>query len=884
VLAAGPEHERQRVHRRPPPRLALAARGARRLGRGRRPRQRDARGRAGAVRRRGQEARRELRPAVRLRPDRAGAGHGRRRHRAPRLHLDDDPQLGRPDPPGAPDFDFDNQTPEAQAGQFGYNNDFLALLRFWGSDDALLVANHEYTNENLMFRGWTTPARASLDELRIAMMAHGMSVVAVSRRGSGDPWSAHRFSPFNRRITAATPFRVDGPAAGSDLLRTSADPSGRVVLGTLNNCSGGVTPWGTVLSGEENFNQYFAVPEPPADDKVAAGYKRYGITDKSGRDWFRADPRFDTTNEPNEPHRFGWVVEVDPFDPTAPPRKHTALGRFKHEAANIAIARDRRVAVYLGDDERFDYLYKFVSKKTFRRGGGWFHAAAQHVAAGGGRPLRREVLRRAVAGLRRRRPLARADEGRRVGGPGMTTEEVLVWTRLAADAVGATKMDRPEDVEPSPRTGKVYMACTNNTARTPAQVDAANPRAVNKDGHVIEITEKGGDAAARTFSWKILIVCGDPADPSTYFSGFDKSEVSPISCPDNVAFDLAGNLWIATDGQPESLGVDDALLAVPVRGKERGHTQQFLAVPTGAETCGPVVGFDDRTALVAVQHPGDVPGASPDAPKSLFPYDGTGQPRPSVIQIHRTDGRAFLPAAEVVPRRRRVRRQHLEGSPWLCRSPLIERVVTDGAGAVDGATSATAAAIAVGVADGAADLAAPGSAVPGRRGRLVQPRRGLLDDARPERDAAHLRGVAADVGDPHLERPGAGAGLRDPVAEVRQLQRAPRAAAAAHLHRAQRVAVVVDEQREPELRGPLLDPERQRAHRRVGDRGVADGDRPLAHVGDAAEGGAAEVEVAAPALGALVDDLDPDRSLRPLTSRKPPQAAASRYSAGPSAT
>ena len=550
---------------------------------------------------------------------------------------------GDPILPGAPDFDFDGQTPEAQAGQFGYNNDFLALLRLWGYDDALLVANHEYTNENLMFRDWTTSADASVRQLRIAMLAHGMSVVAVRRRGAREPWSARRFSRFNRRITAVTPFRVDGPAAGSHLLRTSADPSGRVVLGTLNNCSGGVTPWGTVLSGEENVNQYFAVRKPPADEKVAAGYRRYGFTSSSGRHWFRADPRFDTTAEPNEPHRFGWVVELDPYDPGSTPRKHTALGRFKHEAANVAIARDRRVAVYMGDDERFDYLYKFVSKKTFRRGGTWFarrhnmtllESGDLYVARFTGEPSPD------FDGAGRWLPLTK--DGESVV-PGMTTEEVLVWTRLAADAVGATKMDRPEDVEPSPRTGKVYVACTNNTARTPAQVDAANPRALNKDGHVIEITETDGDAAATTFAWKILIVCGDPADPSTYFAGFDKSEVSPISCPDNVAFDLAGNLWLATDGQPESLGIDDALLAVPVRGPQRGHTQQFLAVPTGAETCGPVVGFDDRTALVAVQHPGDVPGASPEAPKSLFPYDGTGQPRPSVIQVHRTDGRAFLP-------------------------------------------------------------------------------------------------------------------------------------------------------------------------------------------------------------------------------------------------
>jgi secreted PhoX family phosphatase len=550
---------------------------------------------------------------------------------------------GDPILPGAPEFDFDDQTPAAQAGQFGYNNDFLALVRLWGSDHALLVSNHEFTNENLMFRGWTTSSAATLDQLRIAMLAHGMSVVAVSRRSSRHPWTYRRRSQFNRRLTVETPFVLTGPAAGSDLVRTSADPAGRVVFGTLNNCAGGVTPWGTVLSGEENFNQYFAVPTPPEDPKVAAGYRRYGIADPAGKDWFRADPRFGTVAEPNEPHRFGWVVEVDPYDPKAPPRKHTALGRFKHEGANIAVARDGRVAAYMGDDERFDYLYKFVSKKKFHRGGSWW--ARRHnmtLLEEGDLYVARftGVPSPDYDGDGTWIPLTR--NGRSVV-EGMSTEEVLVWTRLAADTVGATKMDRPEDVEPSPRSGKVYAACTNNTSRTPAQVDAANPRAVNKDGHVIEITEKGGDAAARTFSWKILIVCGDPADPSTYFSGFDKSEVSPISCPDNVAFDRAGNLWIATDGQADSLGLDDALLAVPVRGSERGHTQQFLAVPTGAETCGPVVGYDDRTVLVAVQHPGDVPGASPDAPKSRFPFDGTGQPRPSVIQVHRTDGRAFLP-------------------------------------------------------------------------------------------------------------------------------------------------------------------------------------------------------------------------------------------------
>jgi secreted PhoX family phosphatase len=544
---------------------------------------------------------------------------------------------------GAPDFAFDGQTPAAQAGQFGYNNDFTALVRLAGSNRALLVCNHEYTNESLMFRGWTSSTAATLDQLRIAMLAHGMSVVEVSRSDRRSAWKYHRRSGYNRRVTTETRFRVTGPAAGSALLRTSADPSGRVVLGTLNNCAGGVTPWGTILSGEENFNQYFAVPTPPADAKVAAGYTRYGITDKAGRDWFRADPRFGTANEPNEPHRFGWIVEVDPYDPKSTPRKHTALGRFKHEGATVRIAADGRAVAYLGDDERFDYLYKFVSKHRMRRGSSrWarehnkklLEEGDLYVATFAGTPSPD------YDGTGTWIPLTQ--DGTSVV-PDMTVEEVLVWTRLAADKVGATKMDRPEDVEPSPVSGKVYLACTNNTARTPAQVDAANPRAANKDGHVIEISEKRNDATSLTFDWRILLVCGDPADPATYYAGFDKSEVSPVSCPDNVAFDRAGNLWISTDGQPDALRLNDALHAVPVRGPERGHTQQFLAVPTGAETCGPVVDYDDRTVLVAVQHPGDVSGASPAAPASTFPYDGTGQPRPSVIQVRRRDGGAFLP-------------------------------------------------------------------------------------------------------------------------------------------------------------------------------------------------------------------------------------------------
>ncbi len=212
--------------------------------------------------------------------------------------------------------------------------------------------------------------------------------------------------------------------------------------------------------------------------------------------------------------------------------------------------------------------------------------------------------------------------------PGMSVDEVLVFTRLAGDKVGATKMDRPEDIERNPVDGKVYVALTNNTNRgAGGPADEANPRNANKHGHILTISESGNDAAATTFSWALPLVCGDPADPSTYFSGYDKTKVSPISCPDNVAFDAAGNLWISTDGN--ALGSNDGLFAMPVAGPEAGHLKQFLSVPIGAETCGPFVTPDQRSVFVAVQHPGELAGASFDTPKSTWP-DGD-YARPAVV-------------------------------------------------------------------------------------------------------------------------------------------------------------------------------------------------------------------------------------------------------------
>lgn len=508
----------------------------------------------------------------------------------------------------------------------------------------VLVANHEYTDEVLMFRGYDA-ANPTREQVEIAWAAHGLSVVVVQeehRTGKLTPVGRHY---LNRRLHTTSEFRVTGPAAGSALLRTSADPTGRKVLGTLNNCAGGTTPWGTTLHGEENFNQYFANGSSATD-------KRYGVgTGATERKWERFDKRFDLKQEPNEVHRFGWVVELDPYDPESTPRKRTALGRFKHEAAQPRLTADGRPVVYMGDDERFDYFYKFVSSKRMKKGTS--RAAREHNLT----LLDEGTLY--VAKLTGDSPAAEIDgtgkhpnDGEFDGSgvwiplatgdvshvPGMTAEEVYVFTRLAGDKVGATKMDRPEDVEPSPRTGRVYVALTNNTDRGKAgkaPADEANPRNLNKHGQVLELAENWDDPSSDGFAWRLFLVAGDPNDPATYFAGYPKEKVSPISCPDNVAFDPHGNLWISTDGA--QLGSHDGLFGVATQGERRGELKQFLTVPKGAETCGPII--QDRRVLVAVQHPGEVDGASVEKPASVWP-DGPGRiVRPSVVAVWRTDGR-----------------------------------------------------------------------------------------------------------------------------------------------------------------------------------------------------------------------------------------------------
>ena len=560
--------------------------------------------------------------------------------------------------PKAPEFDIDNQTAAAQAKQFGYNNDFLAVLPLNKEfTRALLVANHEYTNEELMFPGFTDIDSLTEEQLKIGMLAHGLSVVELTRTSRTGRWRSVKGGKrtYNRRITASTTkFKLTGPAAGSDPLKTAADPTGEWAIGTINNCAGGVTPWGTILSGEENFNGYFSYGNNAPEDAKPM-LKRYGFElskphGSFNRKWERVDERFDLSKHPNEANRFGYIVELDPYDPTLPPRKHTAMGRLKHEGANVIVSASGHAVAYMGDDERFEYMYKFVSEKKVTPGatqaarkanrsvletGDLYVAKFEFTSADEIDGSGKLPSDGAFNGSGKWLPLVKGGESQIEG---MSVAEVLAFTRAAADKVGATKMDRPEDVEPNPKTGKVYAALTNNSRRGTsgqAPADEANPRNENKHGHVLELTEDGGDQTAETFTWTLPLVCGDPEDPNTYFAGYDKSKVSPISCPDNVAFDAHGNLWLATDGN--ALGHHDGLFAMPLEGSEKGHLKQFLSVPVGAETCGPFITQDNRSAFVAVQHPGEVDGATVEDPASTWPHGEYA--KPGVVCVWRADGR-----------------------------------------------------------------------------------------------------------------------------------------------------------------------------------------------------------------------------------------------------
>ncbi len=545
--------------------------------------------------------------------------------------------------PGAPAFDPRHQTAAAQAMQFGYNADYVGYIGLpGGSEDSghgLLCVNHESTRRMVMFpRAWREDPIRRREIAEIEMAAVGGSILEVARDGAGR-WQLLPPGRFNRRITASgTAIQITGPAAGHARLRTSADPTGRRVMGTLADCAGGITPWGTWLMAEEHFNSYFV--GRPENGPEARNHAYHGIP-KDFYFWDEVEPRWNVEIEPNEPNRFGWIVEVDPLDPGAAPVKRTALGRFKHEGAGNIVNGDGRLVVYLGDDRRFGFLYRFVSARKVE-----------------------PENRRANMGLLDHGTLSVArfrDDGRLewlplvFGTGGLDPDSgfadqagVIIEAGRAAETLGATPLDRPEGVEPDPVGGAVYVVLTNNTKRTEAERDAVNSRAPNPWGQIVELVPPGGDHAAPVFEWDMLVQCGDPNDPATQARWNPATGPSGwFSAPDNAALDGFGRLWIATDqGKAwKALSASaDGLWALETVGEGRGTGRMFFRAPEGAEVTGPRFTPDARTLFLSVQHPGERfyesgARASYEDPSSRWPdFDPDMPPRPSVVAISREDG------------------------------------------------------------------------------------------------------------------------------------------------------------------------------------------------------------------------------------------------------
>jgi uncharacterized protein len=562
-----------------------------------------------------------------------------------------------------------------QARQWGMHNDGVVFFPINGSSDhGLLVQNNEYTDDGLLFsdgNGNWTPEKTAKSQ-----NAHGVSVIEIRRargrkdkdhdkfdwrdvwngRGNGNngEWKVVRPSKYGRRITGRTPVKIGGPVGqpGEDTadarLVTSADPTGRRVLGTINNCAMGFTPWGTYLACEENFNGYFR-----KTGALTQLETRYGINASgAGYQWHTTDPRFNVDVEPNEPNRFGWVVEFDPFNPHSTPVKRTALGRLKHEGAWVQEARDGRLVVYMGDDEQFEYIYRYVSNRR------WRSAIRRGI-----NPLDDGILYVAKFnedGTGVWLPLTPGSEGLE----SWSLNDILINTRSAADAVGATPMDRPEWIDTFPDSLAVVGTLTNNSARGIAgtnprtgqpnsPLDAPNPRggpaappkpAGNPYGHIIR-WRYANDFSEPTFYWDIFALAGDPA-AAGHGSTINGDK---FGSPDGIYVAPSGRLWIQTDvsastintGNYAGFGNNQMLCADPVTGEVR----RFLVGPNACEVTGVFTTPDEKTMFVGIQHPGEpgsgnhTPnGADPKAISSWPDGDEGGRPRSACLVITKDDG------------------------------------------------------------------------------------------------------------------------------------------------------------------------------------------------------------------------------------------------------
>ena len=518
-----------------------------------------------------------------------------------------------------------------QEAQIGMNHDGIHYFTQDGSKTGLLAMNHEYVDHGLLFTDgmatWTA------DKVRKSQAAHGVSIVEVEDKGG--KWAVVNPSPWGRRITANTRTELSGPVVGHALVKTAADAAGRVVLGTLNNCASGITPWGTYLTAEENFINYFS-----GGDNITEHEKRWGLKKGGGGyRWHEHDARFDAVKNPNEPNRFGWIVEIDPYNPSSTPMKRTAMGRGAHEGATVAVTKDKRAVVYMGEDSRFEYIYKFVSRDAIKPGGAAANASlldhgtlyvAKFSADGKGQWL---------ALTHGQGPLTAAN--------GFADQaEVLIKSRQASDLLGATKMDRPEWVVVD-KEGWVYTALTNNSNRgadkQPA-VDAANPRANNTQGNIIRWKEDG-DFHGTNFAWAHFVMAGDPSLERAEAKGDIKGDM--FSCPDGLWIDGRGLMWVQLDMSTSAMGKGDlknfgnnAMLAADLR---TGEVRRFLVGPAGCEITGATGTPDGKTMFINIQHPGEPANETtdPTKPRAISNWPDqkpTGRPRSATVVIRKIDG------------------------------------------------------------------------------------------------------------------------------------------------------------------------------------------------------------------------------------------------------
>ncbi|MEM0909495.1 MAG: PhoX family phosphatase [Pseudomonadota bacterium] len=529
----------------------------------------------------------------------------------------------------APEFDPNKQTEEAQLQQFGFNNDFVGYvplpLGSSNSNSGLLVVNHEYVRSEMMFPGSPNETVLTPAQAKINMASHGLSIVEI-RKGDNEQWQTVLGSKHNRRITPNTTMAITGPASGSERLKTNYSRDGIKTFGTYGNCSGGVTPWGTILTGEENIDYMFGGDY--RDNPERENYERFGMHSEFRGSWGLHDARFDMTKTPAEPLHVGWVVEIDPYDPTSTPKKRTALGRFKHEGANVFINTDGHVVAYTGDDQRFEYLYRFVSKNKYQPSNREANLTLLEEGTLYCAKFEDDGSVKWLAMVH--------DEGPLTSQNGFNSQaDVQIDCRKAADLLGATPMDRPEDVEVNPQTGHVYVMLTNNHKRDNDQTDGPNPRPNNNGGQVLELTPPDGNHNTETFSWDLILVCGPKDEQGTKYHPA-VSDNGWLACPDNCAFDALGNLWISSDGA-KAFGVADGVWATEVSGEFRGLTKRFLRAPIGAEMCGPFFTPDAENFFSAVQHPGE--GSTFDVPSTRWPdFRPDMPPRPSVVVITKDGG------------------------------------------------------------------------------------------------------------------------------------------------------------------------------------------------------------------------------------------------------